>query len=161
MSAGHDHTAGAKSEKALWIALGLTGSFLIAEVIGGLVSQSLALLSDAAHMLTDVAALAISLAAMRVTRRPADKLRSFGYYRFEILAAAFNAMLLFVVALYILYEAYKRLSNPLEIQSTTMLVIAAIGLVINLISMRVLSGGKDDSLNVKGVDDRPELSHLG
>lgn len=151
MSAGHDHGAGTANERALWIALGLTGSFLIAEVVGGLMAQSLALLSDAAHMLTDVAALAISLAALRISRRPADTKRSFGYYRFEILAAAFNAILLFLVAFYILYEAYRRLSNPPEIQSTTMLVIAILGLVINLISMRVLKGGKDDSLNLKGA----------
>jgi cobalt-zinc-cadmium efflux system protein len=153
MSAGHshNHAAGNNNEKALWIALGLTGSFLIAEVIGGIVSQSLALLSDAAHMFTDVAALAIALAAVRIAQRPADKKRSFGYYRFEILAAAFNALLLFAVAIYILYEAYKRLSSPPEIQSSTMLVIAVLGLVINLISMRVLTGGKDDSLNIKGA----------
>ncbi|SMP81747.1 cobalt-zinc-cadmium efflux system protein [Noviherbaspirillum suwonense] len=101
-------------------------------------------------MFTDVAALAISLAAVRIARRPADQQRSFGYYRFEILAAAFNALLLFAVALYILYEAYRRLSSPPEIQSSTMLVIAVLGLIINLISMRVLTGGKDESLNVKG-----------
>ena len=138
MSAGHshNHAVGNKNEKALWIAVALTGSFLIAEVIGGILSQSLALLSDAAHMFTDVAALAISLAALRIAQRPADRKRSFGYYRFEILAAAFNALLLFAVALYILYEAYKRLSSPPEIQSSTMLVIAVFGLVINLISMR-------------------------
>lgn len=151
MSAGHDHGAGTKNEKALWIAVALTGCFLIAEVVGGILAQSLALLSDAAHMFTDVAALAISLAAIRIARRPADQKRSFGYYRFEILAAAFNAILLFIVAAYILYEAYKRLSNPPEIQSTTMLVIAVLGLLINLISMRVLAGGKDESLNVKGA----------
>ena len=147
----HNHAAGAGNERSLWIALGLTGSFLIAEVIGGIISQSLALLSDAAHMFTDVAALAIALAAVRIGKRPADKKRSFGYYRFEILAAAFNALLLFAVAIYILYEAYIRLSTPPEIQSSTMLVIAALGLVINLISMRVLVGGKNDSLNIKGA----------
>lgn len=153
MSAGHshNHAAGAGNERSLWIALGLTGSFLIAEVIGGIISQSLALLSDAAHMFTDVAALAIALAAVRIGKRPADRKRSFGYYRFEILAATFNALLLFAVAIYILYEAYKRLSTPPEIQSSTMLVIATLGLVINLISMRVLTGGRDDSLNIKGA----------
>lgn len=151
MSAGHNHGAGTRNERALWIAVGLTASFLIAEVVGGIMARSLALLSDAAHMFTDVAALGISLAAIRIARRPADRKRSFGYYRFEILAAAFNAILLFAVAAYILYEAYKRLSSPPDIQSTTMLLIAVLGLVINLVSMRVLSGGKDDSLNVKGA----------
>jgi cobalt-zinc-cadmium efflux system protein len=150
MGAEHDHTAG-KSERSLWIALGLTSSILIAETIGGIVTGSLALISDAAHMLTDAAALAIALAAIRIGKRPADGKRSFGYYRFEILAAAFNAMMLFGVAMYILYEAYHRLGNPPEIQSTSMLWFAAVGLVANLISMKILTGGKDDSLNVKGA----------
>ena len=150
MSDGHDHTAG-KSERSLWIALGLTSSILVAETVGGIVTGSLALISDAAHMLTDAAALAIALAAIRIGKRPADGKRSFGYYRFEILAAAFNAMMLFGVAVYILYEAYRRLGNPPEIQSTSMLWFAAVGLVANLISIRILSGGQDASLNVKGA----------
>lgn len=150
MGAEHDHTAG-KSERSLWIALGLTSSILIAETIGGIVTGSLALISDAAHMLTDAAALAIALAAIRIGKRPADGKRSFGYCRFEILAAAFNAMMLFGVAMYILYEAYHRLGNPPEIQSTSMLWFAAVGLVANLISMKILTGGKDESLNVKGA----------
>lgn len=94
---------------------------------------------------------AIALAAIRIARQPADQQRTYGYYRFEILAAAFNALLLFGVGLYILYEAYLRLSNPPEIQSTGMLVIAVIGLAVNLVSMRLLSAGKDSSLNVKGA----------
>ncbi len=150
MSDGHDHAAG-KSEKALWLALGLTSSILIAETIGGIVTGSLALISDAAHMLTDAAALAIALAAIRIGRRAADGKRSFGYYRFEILAAAFNAMMLFGVALYVVYEAYQRLGTVPEIESTSMLAFASVGLVANIISIRVLSGGKDDSLNVKGA----------
>jgi cobalt-zinc-cadmium efflux system protein len=97
------------------------------------------------------AALAISLAAIRIGRRPADSKRTFGYYRFEILAAAFNAILLFLVAIYIVYEAYHRLKNPPEIESGVMLYIAAIGLVVNLISMRLLGAGKDTSLNLKGA----------
>ncbi len=150
MSDGHDHAAG-KSEKALWIALGLTSTILIAETVGGIVTGSLALISDAAHMLTDAAALAIALAAIRIGKRAADRKRSFGYYRFEILAAAFNALMLIGVAGYVLYEAYRRLGNPPEIQSTSMLAFAAVGLVANLISIRVLSGGQDKSLNVKGA----------
>jgi cobalt-zinc-cadmium efflux system protein len=150
MGAEHDHTAG-KSERSLWIALGLTTSILIAETIGGIVTGSLALISDAAHMLTDAAALAIALAAIRIGKRPADGKRSFGYYRFEILAAAFNAMMLVGVAMYILYEAYERLGNPPEIQSISMLWFAAVGLAANLVSLKILTGGKDDSLNVKGA----------
>lgn len=150
MSAGHDHGKGA-NERAMWIALFLTGSFMVAEVIGGLLTGSLALISDAAHMLTDTAALGIALFAIRMGRRAADTRRTFGYARFEILAAAFNAAMLFIVAFYILYEAIERLRQPAEIQSVAMLVVAVIGLVVNFISMRLLSSGKDDSLNVKGA----------
>src|SRR5690349_12964992 len=103
--AGHDHAAGA-NERSLKIALGLTSAFLLVEFIGGIVTQSLALISDAAHMFTDVIALVIALAAIRIGKRPADSRRTFGYARFEILAAAVNAMLLFGAAVYILYEAY-------------------------------------------------------
>lgn len=146
----HDHASG-KSERALWIALGLTSSVLVAETVGGIVTGSLALISDAAHMLTDAAALAIALVAIRIGQRAADRKRSFGYYRFEILAAAFNALMLFGVAIYIVYEAYRRLGNPPEIQSTNMLAFAAVGLVANIISIRILRSGKDKSLNMKGA----------
>ena len=152
MSAGHSHAqVRAGHERKLWIALGLTGSFMLAEVIGAFITGSLALLSDAAHMMTDALALAISLVAIQVAKRPADRKRTFGYARFEILAAAFNALLLFAVAFYILYEAYQRLQAPAEIQSTGMLVIALLGLVVNLISMRLLSAASGESLNVKGA----------
>ncbi|HAT8564416.1 TPA: cation diffusion facilitator family transporter [Legionella pneumophila] len=142
---------GVSREKSLWWALSLTGSFLIAEVIGGVITGSLALISDAAHMLTDVTALIIALIAIRVSKRPADARRTFGYYRFEILAAAFNAALLFVVALYIIYEAYQRLKQPSEIYSMGMLIIASLGLVVNLASMYLLSHDKDKSLNLKSA----------
>ncbi len=146
----HDHTAGANARQ-LTIALALTGTFLIVEVIGGLVFNSLALLSDAAHMFTDAAALAIALLAIKIGQRPADEKRTFGYRRFEILAAAFNAVLLFVVAGYVLYEGIKRILDPEPVGSIGMLIVSAAGLVINLISMRILSSGKDRSLNVKGA----------
>lgn len=152
MGAGHSHgQVRAGHERKLWMALGLTGSFMIAEVIGAFVTGSLALLSDAAHMLTDTLALAISLVAIQVAKRPADRKRTFGYARFEILAAAFNALLLFVVAFYILFEAWQRLQAPPEIQSTGMLVIAVLGLIVNLISMSLLASGSSQSLNVKGA----------
>lgn len=139
------------NERSLRVALVLTAGFLLAEVIGGLLTGSLALISDAAHMFTDAAALAIALAAIRIGRRPADSRRTFGYHRFEILAAAFNALLLFAVAAYILIEAYQRLRSSPEIQSVAMLAIAALGLVVNLFSMRLLNEHKDRSLNVKGA----------
>lgn len=152
MSAGHSHgEVRAGHEKKLWVALALTTSFMIAEVIGAFITGSLALLSDAAHMLTDSTALAISLVAIQIAKRPADKKRTFGYARFEILAAAFNAILLFMVAVYILYEAYQRLKTPTEIQSTAMLIVALIGLAVNLVSMRLLMSGSTESLNVKGA----------
>ncbi|AZD75615.1 cation diffusion facilitator family transporter [Pseudomonas chlororaphis] len=152
MGAGHSHgQVRAGHERTLWMALGLTGSFMIAEVIGAFITGSLALLSDAAHMMTDALALAISLVAIQVGKRAADRKRTFGYARFEILAAAFNAILLFVVAFYILFEAWQRLSAPAEIQSTGMLVIAVLGLIVNLISMRLLASASAESLNVKGA----------
>ena len=148
--AGHDHAAGA-NERSLKIALALTSAFLLVEFIGGIVTQSLALISDAAHMFTDVIALVIALAAIRIGKRPADSRRTFGYARFEILAAAVNAMLLFGAAVYIVYEAYLRLKSPPDIQPRGMLVIAVVGLVVNLLAMKVLTGGKDESMNVKGA----------
>lgn len=141
----------ATHESKLKTALLLTGSFLIAEVVTGLLIGSLALLSDAAHMLTDVAALAIAIVAIRIGKRPADTKRTFGYYRFEILAAAVNAILLFAVAIYILVEAYKRFQDPPQIETGWMLVVAVGGLVVNLVSMRLLSEGSEESLNVKGA----------
>lgn len=151
MGSGHDHAATTKNEGRLIAALALTAIFLVVEVVAGLLTQSLALLSDAAHMFTDVAGLAIALVAVRIARRPADKKRTFGYYRFEILAAAFNATLLFFVAAYILFEAYQRFQQPPSIQSIPMLAVAVLGLIVNLISMRLLGAGKDESLNVKGA----------
>ena len=146
----HDHGKNANS-RMLLIALVLTGTFLIAEVIGSFVFNSLALLSDAGHMLTDVAALTIALMAIRIGARPADDRRTFGYRRFEILAAAFNALMLFAVAIYVLVEAINRFRDPEPVQSTGMLVVAMAGLVINLISMRLLRSGKERSLNLKGA----------
>jgi cobalt-zinc-cadmium efflux system protein len=146
----HDHARGA-SERRMWIVFGLTATFFVVEVVGGILTNSLALLSDAAHMFTDVMALAIAITAIRLSRLPADRKRTFGYHRFEILAAALNAVLLFLVALYILYEAYQRWVEPPAIESLGMLVVAVAGLVVNLIGMRLLAGGAEANLNVKGA----------
>ena len=152
MGEGHSHAIPEnKKETTLWIAFGLTTTFLVAEAISGVLLNSLALLADAAHMFTDAAALGIALAAVRIARRPADAKRTYGYHRFEILAATFNALLLFGVAIYILFEAYQRFKSPADVQTTGMLVVATLGLIINLISMRMLSSGKDTSLNIKGA----------
>ena len=152
MSESHTHAIPATTNtRALGFALVLTGGFMLVEFVGGVLAGSLALISDAAHMLTDVMALAIALAAIRIGRRGSDTRRTFGYQRLEILAAAFNAGMLFAVAVYILYEAYQRLHAPAEVHSTAMLVIATLGLLVNVLSMRLLNTGKDASLNVKGA----------
>ena len=151
---GHDHShaqATSSNQRRLTFALALTALFMVVEIVGGILTNSLALLSDAAHMFTDVTALAISLFALHIGRRAVDEQRSYGYQRFEILAAAVNAMMLFAVAAYILYEAYRRFRQSPEVDSGGMLGIAVVGLVVNFISMRLLMGGKEDSLNVKGA----------
>lgn len=145
------HGKRTSNARSLVMALGLTGTFLTLEVIGGLLTGSLALISDAAHMLTDTAGLAIALAGIKIGQRPADNRRTFGYQRFEILAAAFNAVMLFAVAGYILYEGFKRIVEPTEVQSLPMLLIACAGLVVNLLAMRFLEEGKTESLNIKGA----------
>jgi cobalt-zinc-cadmium efflux system protein len=147
---GHDHTAGANS-RMLGYALALGAAFLVVEAAAGFIFNSLALLSDAAHMLTDVAALVIALMAIKLGQKAADEKRSYGYRRVEILAAAFNAVLLFVVAIYVLIEAVYRLDEPQAVQTWGMLVVAVIGLLVNLLSMRLLRAGKESSLNVKGA----------
>jgi len=147
---GHDHSHAA-SERRMWIVLVLTVAFLVVEVVGGLLTGSLALLSDAAHMFTDTMALGIAIAAIRLARMPADRKRTFGYYRFEVLAAAMNAVLLILVALYILYEAYERWMTPRPIQTLGMLAIAVAGLAVNLIGMRLLAADASRNLNVKGA----------
>ncbi|WP_312706160.1 cation diffusion facilitator family transporter [Stenotrophomonas sp.] len=151
---GHDHDhlpSEIRHEKPLWWALGLTTTFLLVEVAGAFWTNSLALLSDAAHMATDTLALMIALVAVRLSRRPPDARRTYGYARLEALGAMINGAMLFVVAAYILWEAIERFRQPQDIASTGMLVIAAFGLVINLISMRLLQAGSGESLNVKGA----------
>lgn len=152
MSAEHDHgTSNIRYERPLWWALGLTAAFLVAEIIGAWITNSLALLSDAAHMGTDTLALVIALISVRLSRRPPDSERSFGYVRTEAMGAMLNGMLLFAVAGYILFESIGRFREPPEVASLGMLVIASIGLVVNLIAMRLLRAGSGDNLNVKGA----------
>lgn len=151
MSHDHSHVVTAGHQRPLLIALALTTAFMLTEVAAAFLTGSLALLSDAAHMFTDSAALAVSLIALRIAQRAADRKRTFGYYRLEILAAAFNAVLLLLVAVYILYEAYLRIRTPEPIAPIGMLVVATIGLLVNIISMRLLRAGSDSNLNVKGA----------
>lgn len=124
---------------------------MLAEIIGGLLTGSLALLADAGHMLTDVGGLALALVAIKFAERPATPERTYGFYRVEILAALTNAVVLIGISLYILYEAYERFKNPPEVQSGTMLVIAVVGLIINIAGVLVLRSGAEESLNMKGA----------
>ena len=140
-----------KNTRNLVIVFVLTFSYLIAEVVGGIMTKSLALLADAGHMMTDVAGLALALFAIWFSQRPANPERTYGYYRMEILAAVVNAVILIGISIYILYEAYRRFLDPPEVQSVGMLIIASLGLVINLIGMWMLRAGSTESLNVKGA----------
>lgn len=135
----------------LRVILALTGGFLIVEFVGGLLSNSLALLSDAGHMLSDVTALTLALLALQQMRRPPDARRSYGYRRLEIVSALANGALLFAVAITVAIEGIKRLSDPPEVKGDLMLVIAAIGLLINLIGIGLLHKGSHSSLGVRGA----------
>ncbi len=141
---------GTISGRLTWV-LAITAAFMVAEFVGGLVSHSLALLADAGHMLTDVAALGLSVFAMRLAQKPADSQRTYGYVRFEILAALINGAALLVIAGLILFEAWRRLSAPVEIDGTVMLTIAALGLVVNVIGAALLHGHTHENLNVRGA----------
>jgi cobalt-zinc-cadmium efflux system protein len=157
MRVGHAHGKGAvgsasgRHRKPLAYALGLTLAYMVAEVVGGLITGSLALLADAAHMLTDAGGLALALLAVRFAERPATPQKTYGYLRAEILSALANAVVLLVVSIYILYEAYQRIISPPDILSGPMLAVAMVGLLVNLVSMRLLAAGASESLNVKGA----------
>lgn len=129
----------------------LTGIFMIVEVIGGYISGSLALIADAGHMMTDCAALTLAWLGFRLARRPADWRRTFGFDRFAILAAFINGISLFVVAGWIIYEAIQRLGQPVEIMSMPMLIVASLGLVVNLLVFAILMSADRENLNVRGA----------
>jgi cobalt-zinc-cadmium efflux system protein len=145
---GHQHDHSNASESALKFALGLTGSVMLLEVFGGFWFRSLALLSDAMHMATDAFAIALALVAIHLGKRAPDRKRTFGYARFEILAAAVNAALLIGVGAYILWEAILRLRRPEQVHTSGMLLIAVIGLIVNVIAVRLLAATQAHSLNV-------------
>ena len=133
------------------IALVLTGVFMIVEVIGGVLSGSLALLADAGHMLADTMALALAVVAFRVSSRPADSKRSYGYQRFQILAAFVNGLGLLIIVGWILIEAGQRLMSPPEVMGPMMLAVATAGLLVNIFAFVVLHGGDQDNLNIRGA----------
>ena len=152
----HDHGPGATFErrplterKRLFITLLVTALLLVAEIVGGLLSHSLALLSDAGHMATDAGALLLSLVACTLAARPADARRTYGFHRLEVLSALFNGLTLFAVAGYLLWEAYSRLRAPAPVKTGLMMAVASVGLAGNLVGVLLLHGQR--SLNVRGA----------
>lgn len=148
-TSGHVHGGG--NERAVGIAALLTGSFMLAEIVGGIVSGSLALLADAGHMLADFASLILAWFAFRLARRPADWKRTYGFDRFSVLAAFVNGLSLFAIAGWICFEAYERLNEPVEVLGGVMLWIALGGLVVNILAFWVLSRGEGNNLNVRAA----------
>ena len=150
---GHSHapTVSAGNERRVGLAALLTGGFMIAEVVGGIVSGSLALLADAGHMLTDFAALALAWFAFRLARRPADWRRTFGFDRFSVLVAFVNGLSLFAIAAFIIWEAVERLQAPPAIAASTMLWVAVLGLGVNIFAFWLLFGADRGNLNVRGA----------
>ena len=154
MGAGHTHHAhgaGAGNERRLGVAALLTGAFMVAEVAGGLISGSLALLADAGHMLTDFASLGLAWGAARVARRPADWKRTYGFDRFSVLAAFVNGIALIAIAAWIVIEAVRRLVSPVDVHAVPMLSIAVLGLFVNIAAFWVLHGGDRENLNIRGA----------
>ncbi|SUZ57585.1 uncharacterized protein METZ01_LOCUS10439 [marine metagenome] len=137
--------------RRLWIVLGLTATFMVAEVVGGILSNSLALLADSGHMLADVGALALSLVAMRLMRRPPSPERTFGYVRMEILAALANGATLLVISGWIVWEAWERLAAPPEVDGPLMMGVAGVGLIVNVVGAGMLRTHAHENLNIRGA----------
>ncbi|MBN1091899.1 cation transporter [Blastococcus sp. TML/M2B] len=152
---GHDHghagTAAGNRRGRLAVVLGLTLAVLVAEVVGAVLSGSLALLADAGHMATDAVGIALALAAVGLAQRPPKGRRTFGWQRAEILAAVANGLLLLGVAGYVLVEAVRRIGDPPEIASGLVLAVGSVGLAVNVVSLAVLHQGRGESLNVRGA----------
>ncbi|AGL15258.1 cation diffusion facilitator family transporter [Actinoplanes sp. N902-109] len=157
MGAGHDHggqalRAGERHRSRLWWAAALLAAFMLVEAVAALLTGSLALLSDAGHMFTDVLGIAMALAAIHAAgRAAADSQRTFGLYRLEVLAALANAVLLTAVAVYVLVEAVQRFTDPPDVPAGSMLIVATGGLVINVIAFLLLRSGAQESINVRGA----------
>lgn len=148
----HSHTHGA-NKKTLWISFIIITSYMVVEAIGGILTNSLALLSDAGHMLSDSISLAIALIAFSLGEKAADYSKTYGYKRFEILAAVVNGVTLVLIALYIFYEAIDRFRNPPEVASYGMLGIAVVGLLVNILVAWIMMRGADvkENLNMRGA----------
>ncbi len=157
----HEHLHPQRSTRYLGIALGITISFFIIEIVGGILTNSLALITDAWHMLNDVLALSFGLVAAWLALRPITVKRTYGYYRAEILAAFLNGIFLWAIVVFIFYQAIQRIQQPATVDSPNMLIIAVFGLVANGLSAVVLSRSKDESLNVRGAFLHVAVDTLG
>lgn len=148
----HDHTHGA-NKKVLFISFFIIATYMIIEVIGGYLTNSLALLADAGHMLSDALSLAIALIAFKLGEKVASESKTFGYKRFEILAAVLNGVTLIIIALFIFYEAIERFANPPEVATTGMLIVSGIGLAVNILVAWIMMRGGDveENLNMRGA----------
>ena len=151
MSHDHGDHSHSGNRRRLLIALIITALFTVVEVIGGLITRSLALLADAGHMLTDSMALALAVFAFVISARPPDSQRSFGYHRMQIIAAFVNGLTLLAIVAWILIEAVRRLISPPEVMGETMLYVAIAGLLVNIVSFAILHGGDQDNLNMRGA----------
>ena len=150
--AGHGHAAAhANNERRIGLAAALTGVFMFAEVAGGIAAGSLALIADAGHMLTDFASLALAWFGFRLSRRPADWRRTFGFDRFQVLVAFTNGLALFTIAAWIVYEAIERLMTTPEVSGGIMVVVATLGLLVNIAAFWLLQGADRDNLNIRGA----------
>ena len=152
MGSGHNHSHG-KNKRTLKIAFGITAAYMIVEFIGGYLTNSLALIADAGHMLSDSVSLGVGVLAFTLGEKAANRFKTYGYKRFEILAAVFNGVTLVLVAVYIFYEAYHRFADPVEVRSLGMLMIAVIGLLVNLLVAWIMMRGGDtkENLNVRAA----------
>ena len=158
MHGSHSHATGQAhshrhdtNERRMGIAALITGLFMGAEIVGGVISGSLALLADAGHMLTDFASLSLAWFGFRLARRPADWMRTYGFDRFQVLIAFTNGVALFAIAAWIVYEAVERLSTPRPVEGGIMVVVALLGLLVNVAAFMLLHGADRENLNVKGA----------
>lgn len=148
---GHSHVSASTPTKRLAIALSITGTFMVVEVVAGFLTGSLALLSDAGHMLTDAGALTVALLAQRIAQRARSRQRTYGYRRAEVLAALANGVVLGASSIWIVVEAIRRFSEPPEVHGVPMLIVAAIGLGLNLLSAKLLTQGGHTNANVRAA----------
>ncbi|MFV0430991.1 MAG: cation diffusion facilitator family transporter [Alphaproteobacteria bacterium] len=147
----HNHDISQHNERKMLFSLILIASFMFVEITGGILSSSLALIADAGHMLTDAAALALSYTAFRLSRRQPNSQHTFGYTRFEVVAGFINALAMFAIVAWILFEAIERFFSPQQVLATPMMIVAIFGLIVNIVVFWILSQGDKDHVNIKGA----------